>query len=143
MSGVDVGDIADAAVTALTSPGHEGRTIPLVGPDLLTGPTVASTYAKHLGHAVRYGGDDLIRWMDSVAEHMPGWLVADLRAMFDHFLRHGLRATDDDREASAVYSAASPGGSTTSRRPWRRRSRRAARGIDRVRRAGPPGTLMQ
>lgn len=100
VSGIDVGDIADAAVNALTSPGHEGKTIPLVGLDLLTGPTVASTYARHLGHAVRYGGDDLDAWTDSVAEHMPGWLVADLRAMFDHFLRHGLRATDADRAAT-------------------------------------------
>ena len=100
VSGIDVDDIADAAVTALTRPGHDGQTIPLVGADLLTGPTVASTYAKHLGHAVRYGGDDLDAWTDSVAEHMPGWLVADLRAMYDHFLRHGLRATDADREAT-------------------------------------------
>jgi uncharacterized protein YbjT (DUF2867 family) len=100
VSGIDVGDIADAAVNALTDPAHQGRTIPLVGDDLLTGPTVARTYAGHLGHAVYYGGDDLDAWTDSVAEHMPGWLVADLRAMFDHFLRHGLRATDADREAT-------------------------------------------
>ena len=100
LSGIDVGDIADAAVNALTAPGHEGRTIPLVGLDLLTGPTVAATYAKHLGHAVRYGGDDLVKWCDSVAEHMPDWLVADLCAMYAHFLRHGLRATDADREAT-------------------------------------------
>ncbi len=100
LSGIDVGDIADAAVNTLTAPGHEGRTIPLVGLDLLTGPTVAATYAKHLGHAVRYGGDDLVKWCDSVAEHMPDWLVTDLCAMYAHFLRHGLRATDADREAT-------------------------------------------
>lgn len=100
LSGIDVGDIADAAVNALTTADHDGRTVPLVGDDLLTGPTSAATYARHLGHAVRYGGDDLIAWMDSVAEHMPGWLVADLRAMFEHFQHRGLRASDDDREAT-------------------------------------------
>ena len=100
VSGIDVGDIADAAVNALTDPAHGGRTIPLAGDDLLTGPAAASTYAKHLGHGVRYGGDDLDAWAASMAEHLPGWLVADLRAMFDHFLRHGLRATGADREAT-------------------------------------------
>ena len=100
LSGIDVGDIADAAVNALTSSDHDGQTIPLVGPNLLTGPTVAAAYAKHLGHAVRYGGDDLVRWADSVAEHMPDWLVTDLCAMYAHFLRHGLRASDADREAT-------------------------------------------
>jgi uncharacterized protein YbjT (DUF2867 family) len=98
--GIDVGDIADAAVAAMTAQGHEGQTIPLVGLDLLTGPTVASTYAKHLGREVRYGGDDLTVWAARMAEHgLPDWLVADLRAMFAHFQRHGLRATDADHEA--------------------------------------------
>ena len=99
VNGVDVGDIADAAVAALTSSGHEGATIPLVGPDVLTGPSVASTYAKHLGRPVAYGGDDLDDWSDRMAEHMPDWMVADLKAMFDRFQRHGLRASDADLAA--------------------------------------------
>jgi uncharacterized protein YbjT (DUF2867 family) len=98
--GIDVGDIADAAVKALTSQGLEGQTIPLVGLDLLTGPSVASTYAKHLGREVRYGGDDLTVWAARMAEHgVPDWLVHDLRAMFAHIQRHGQRATDADHEA--------------------------------------------
>ena len=108
LSGIDVGDIADAAVNALTDPAHQGQTIPLVGDDLLTGPVVARTYAGHLGHDVHYRGDDLVAWTDSVAEHMPGWLVADLRAMFDHFLRHGLRADDADRAATRLVLGRSP-----------------------------------
>jgi uncharacterized protein YbjT (DUF2867 family) len=98
--GIDVGDIADAAVIALTAPGHEGQTIPLVGLDLLTGPTLASTYAKLLGREVRYGGDDLIMWAARMAEHgLPDWLVHDLRSMFAHIQRHGQRASDADHEA--------------------------------------------
>jgi uncharacterized protein YbjT (DUF2867 family) len=100
VSGIDVGDIADAAVNALTAPGHEGRTIPLAGLDLLTGPSIASTYAKHLGREVRYGGDDLTVWAARMADHgLPDWLVHDLRAMFAHIQRHGFRASDADHEA--------------------------------------------
>jgi uncharacterized protein YbjT (DUF2867 family) len=100
LSGIDVGDIADAAVAALTGSGHEGRTIPLAGLDILTGPSIASTYAKHLGREVRYGGDDLDAWSARMAEHgLPDWLVRDLRAMFAHIQRHGQRATDADHEA--------------------------------------------
>ncbi len=100
VSGIDVGDIADAAVAALTGPGHEGQTIPLAGLDILTGPSVASTYAEQLGREVRYGGDDLTVWAARMAEGgLPDWLVADLRAMFAHFQRHGLRASDADHEA--------------------------------------------
>ncbi len=100
VSGIDVGDIADAAVAALTASGHEGQTIPLVGLDLLTGPTIASTYARHLGREVRYGDDDLTIWSARMAEHgLPDWLVRDFRAMFAHIQRHGQRATDADHEA--------------------------------------------
>lgn len=99
VSGIDVGDIADVAVNALIGSGLDGETIPLVGPDLLTGPGVAATYAKGLGRPVHYVGDDLDKWCDRVGEHMPDWLVADLRAMFDLFQRHGLRATDADLDA--------------------------------------------
>lgn len=98
--GIDVGDIADAAVAVLTGSGHEGRTIPVAGLDLLTGPSIASTYAGHLGREVRYGGDDLTVWGARMAEHgLPDWLVHDLRAMFAHIQRHGQRATDADHEA--------------------------------------------
>jgi uncharacterized protein YbjT (DUF2867 family) len=99
VSGIDVGDIADAAVNALTGPGLEGQTVPLSGLDILTGPSIAATYAKHLGREVRYGGDDLVAWADRMAEHLPDWLVVDLRAMFSHFQRKGLRATPADHES--------------------------------------------
>jgi uncharacterized protein YbjT (DUF2867 family) len=108
VNGIDVGDIADAAVNALTDPAHQGRTFPLVGDDVLTGPSSAATYAKHLGRDVRYGGDDLDKLSAAIAGHMPDWLVADLRAMFEHFQRHGLRATDADLAACRRVLGRSP-----------------------------------
>jgi uncharacterized protein YbjT (DUF2867 family) len=99
LSRVDVRDIADAAVAALTGPGHEGKTYPLVGPDVLTGEAVASIYGRLLGRPVRYGGDDLDAWAEQVRGMMPGWMVDDLRVMYEHFQRHGLVATEEDLSA--------------------------------------------
>jgi uncharacterized protein YbjT (DUF2867 family) len=100
VNGIDVGDIADTAVIALTGSAHEGQTIPVAGLDILTGPSMASTYAKHLGREVRYGSDDFDAWSARMAEHgLPDWLVRDLRAMFAYIQRHGQRATDADHEA--------------------------------------------
>ena len=66
LSRVDVRDIAHAAVNALTGPGHEGQTYPLVGPDVLTGEATAAVYSRHLGREIRYGGDDLDAWAEQV-----------------------------------------------------------------------------
>jgi uncharacterized protein YbjT (DUF2867 family) len=96
LSRVDVRDIAQAAVNALTQPGHEGQTYALVGPDVLTGEATAAVYSRLLGREVRYGGDDLDAWAEQVRGALPDWLVRDLRTMFEHFQRHGLVATDAD-----------------------------------------------
>lgn len=96
LSRVDVRDIADAAAVVLTGEGHEGRDYPLVGPDALTGEECAATWAKHLGRAVAYGGDDLEAWAEAVSGMMPEWLVEDLCVMFEHFQQRGLKAADGE-----------------------------------------------
>jgi uncharacterized protein YbjT (DUF2867 family) len=99
LSRVDVRDIAQAAVNALTEPGHEGQTYPLVGPDVLTGEATAAVYSRHLDREIRYGGDDLQTWAEQARAALPDWMVRDLCAMFEHFQRHGLVATDADLAA--------------------------------------------
>ena len=89
---VDVRDVADAAVTALTKPGFEG-VISLHGPRGLTGTEVARVYGEALGRPVRYAGDDLDAWERSVAGQVPDWLVAGLRSMYDYFQREGLHGS--------------------------------------------------
>jgi uncharacterized protein YbjT (DUF2867 family) len=96
LSRVDVRDIADAAANALMRPGLEGTAYPLVGPDVLTGPGTAEIYSRLLGRPVRYGGDDLNAWEAEARKNMPGWMVRDLRIMYEYFRRHGLQATDAD-----------------------------------------------
>jgi uncharacterized protein YbjT (DUF2867 family) len=93
---VDVRDIADAVVAALTQDGHAGQHYPVVGPDIGTGEGSAQEWAAALGSGVIYAGDDLDAWARAASAMMPEWLVADLRVMFEHFQARGLLASDDD-----------------------------------------------
>lgn len=96
LSRVDVRDIAEGAVIALTQSGHEGRSYVLAGPEALTGDDVAAVYTRHLGREVRYAGDDLDVWQAGALKAFPAWLVHDFRIMYGWFQDNGLRATGRD-----------------------------------------------
>ena len=96
MNRVDVRDIADVAVAALTRGGHSGKKYALAGPDALTGPSIAGIWSKHLGRPVVYLGDDLEAWGAQAAQMLPDWLVHDLKIMYAHFQKHGLIATAEE-----------------------------------------------
>jgi uncharacterized protein YbjT (DUF2867 family) len=96
VSAVDVRDIADAAVHALTEDGHAGQTYPLNGPRALTGDDVARIYSSHLKREVRYAGDDLNAWAKQAESLLPKWLIDDLRVMYQYFQEFGFRAADGD-----------------------------------------------
>ena len=51
---VDVADVADVAVAALTEPGHAGKTYELTGPRSLTFADAATEISKASGREVRY-----------------------------------------------------------------------------------------
>ena len=93
---VDARDIADAMVTALTQTGHEFHCYPLIGVEALTGQDIADIYSRSLGREIRYGGNDLDVWGDKARHTLPGWLVTDLRPMYEFFQHHGLRASEAD-----------------------------------------------
>jgi uncharacterized protein YbjT (DUF2867 family) len=95
---VDVRDIADCAINALTKSGHEGGTYEVHGPDTLTGERIAGTYTKHLGRAVRYSGDDIDAWAEKSKGTMPEFLIADMRIMYQFFQDNGMIASKDDLE---------------------------------------------
>ncbi len=54
IASIDVGDIADAAVAALTGPGHEGKIYPLTGPEALSMAEVAERLSAATGRTIRY-----------------------------------------------------------------------------------------
>jgi uncharacterized protein YbjT (DUF2867 family) len=51
---VDIDDIADVAVKALTEPGHNGKEYDLTGPRLLTFPEAIGEIARATGKEIRY-----------------------------------------------------------------------------------------
>ena len=93
---VDVRDIADPVVTTLTQSGHEFHSYPLIGAEVLTGQDVADIYSRSLGREIRYGGNDLGVWEEKATRALPGWLVPDLRLMYDLFQHYGLRSSEED-----------------------------------------------
>ena len=93
---VDVRDIADATVNALLDHGHEGNRYPIIGPETLTGDEVAAVWSDALDAPIAYVGHDLDMWEGGVREMLPGWMIDDLRSMFEHFFEHGLIASEED-----------------------------------------------
>ena len=93
---VDVRDIADAVVATLTQTGHEFHCYPLIGAEVLSGQDMADIYTRTLGREIRYGGNDLEVWEGKTTRTLPGWLVQDLKLMYEFFQRQGLRASEAD-----------------------------------------------
>jgi uncharacterized protein YbjT (DUF2867 family) len=101
VSRVDVRDIAEAAAIALTTSGHDGQVYDVVGPEAMTGESVAQAWSRALGKPIAYGGDDLDAWEAQSLRFMPDWMVYDFRHMWAHFQQHGLIAS---AEAIAVQT---------------------------------------
>ena len=96
LSRVDIRDIAEVAVKALLSDDYLGQTIPLAGPEVLTGPRVAHILSEQLGYAVSYAGNDLDAWAAQARLYMPAWLVEDWKLMYQLFHREGVLASEED-----------------------------------------------
>jgi uncharacterized protein YbjT (DUF2867 family) len=93
VSRVDVRDIADVAAVALTTPGHEGQTYDLVGPEPVTGESTAQEWSRALGRPITYAGNDLDGWEKQQLQYLPDWMAFDFRHMYAHFQHKGLLAS--------------------------------------------------
>ena len=54
IASVDIGDLAEVAIAVLTTPGHEGKTYPLTGPESLSMAEVAEKLSAAIGKTIRY-----------------------------------------------------------------------------------------
>jgi uncharacterized protein YbjT (DUF2867 family) len=54
IASLDIGDLAEVAIAVLTSPGHEGKTYPLTGPESLSMAEVAEKLSAAIGKTIRY-----------------------------------------------------------------------------------------
>jgi uncharacterized protein YbjT (DUF2867 family) len=98
ISAVDIRDIAEAAAIALTSDGHFGKTYNLNGPEVLSGPKIASIWSGLLGKEIRYSGDDMDVFEEQMRKRAPSWSAFDNRMMFEGYLERGFIAEDGDLE---------------------------------------------
>lgn len=105
---VDVGDIAEAAVKALTPGAQRNRSYVVAGPEPLTGAGSAAAYAAALGRPVRYLGNDLDAWERAVLQHLPAWMVFDLKIMYRFFQQEGLRISARERDDFQALLGRSP-----------------------------------
>jgi uncharacterized protein YbjT (DUF2867 family) len=98
ISAVDIRDIAEAAAIALTSDGHAGKTYNLNGPEVLSGPKMASIWSRVLGREIRYSGDDMDAFEEQMRKQAPPWSAFDIRMMFQGYLERGFAAEAGDVE---------------------------------------------
>jgi len=94
---IDARDIADAAVAELLrrdrAPAPLPRTtLELVGPELLTGESVARIWSAALGREVAYGGDDVAAFEAQMATSGPSWFAYDMRLMMAGIRKFGMHS---------------------------------------------------
>lgn len=96
---IDARDIADVAVAELLrrdrAPAPLPRlTLELVGPEVLTGASVAKIWSAALGREVTYGGDDVVAFEGQMASFGPSWLAYDMRLMMAGIQKFGMHGAD-------------------------------------------------
>jgi uncharacterized protein YbjT (DUF2867 family) len=96
ISVVDIRDIAEATAIALTSDGHFGKTYNLNGPEVVSGPRMASIWSGLLGKEVRYAGHDMDAFEEQMRKRGPSWAAFDIRMMFQGYLERGFAAEAGD-----------------------------------------------
>jgi uncharacterized protein YbjT (DUF2867 family) len=69
-------------------------TLELVGPELLTGESVAKIWSAALGREVTYGGDDVAAFEGQLASLGPSWLAYDMRLMMAGIQKFGMHGAD-------------------------------------------------
>lgn len=99
VSMVDARDIADVAVAELLRRDRAGApleriTLDLVGPQALTGASVAKIWSAALGREIAYGGDDVAAFEAQMASFGPAWLAYDMRLMMAGIQKFGMQASE-------------------------------------------------
>jgi uncharacterized protein YbjT (DUF2867 family) len=94
-------DIAEIATLELVRRDRSANPLPqlsidVVGPDILTGTSVAKIWSAALGRDVVYAGDDTNAFERAVREHAPDWMAYDMKVMADRFQTDGMLPKEDD-----------------------------------------------
>lgn len=100
---IDVRDIAEIAAIELIRRNNTTTPLPLerinlVGPDTLTGTSIAAIWTETLGRNIAYGGDDTASFEQNLRNFMPRWTAYDMRLMSERFLSDGMMPNSGDVE---------------------------------------------
>jgi uncharacterized protein YbjT (DUF2867 family) len=95
---VDLDDVADVAVEALTDSKHANKTYELSGPRLLTFAQACGEISKASGHQVRYVPVSLASYREVLATVMPADVAEFLCELFAYILDGHNAFIDDDIE---------------------------------------------
>jgi uncharacterized protein YbjT (DUF2867 family) len=95
---VDLDDVADVAVEALTDPQHAGKIYELSGPRLLTFGEACSEITQASGHPVRYVPVSLDSYREVLATVMPADVAGFLCELFAYILDGHNAFIDNDIE---------------------------------------------
>ena len=101
ISMVDVRDIGEAAANELSRREQASSPLPreiyeLVGPDVLTGPSLAALWSEVLDRTIGYAGDDLEGLEQRLKSFGPAWLAYDMKLMMRRYQEDGAAATAQD-----------------------------------------------
>lgn len=99
ISMVDIRDIGEAAAKELLRRERADAPLPresyaLVGPDALTGETMAALWSDVLDRPIGYGGNDLDALEQRLKTFGPTWLAYDMRLMMQRYQLDGAIATE-------------------------------------------------
>jgi len=92
---VDTRDVGEIAAIELLRRERAATPLPLsrinlVGPDTLTGASVAAIWTDVLGRTIAYPGDDSAGFEQNLRKFMPSWMAFDMRLMSERFLTDGM-----------------------------------------------------
>ena len=101
VSMVDIRDIAQIAAGAVVRRAQAANPLPsevinLVGPQALTGPSIAQIWSDLLRRPVKYAGNVTTGFETQLAHHAPSWMAMDMRLMLDRFCSDGMAGSCDD-----------------------------------------------
>jgi uncharacterized protein YbjT (DUF2867 family) len=108
---VDARDIGRAGAHALLSDRWAGESVPLCGPERLTGPSMAATWSDVLARPVAYGGDAIEPFLVAMSRQTPewnDWIAHDFATMMRVTQSFGCPADDDDIARSTAIIGRPP-----------------------------------
>ena len=94
VSFTDIRDIVEVAVLEIQRRLASDEPLPpeiyeVVAEDVFTGESGAKLWSEALGRPIKYVGDDLDQWIESLRAFAPNWMAYDFKYMMKHFQEDG------------------------------------------------------